>query len=640
METDPARAHHIVKALVAEASRLKKGADPRRDTADRFKTRMSLIYPTDQYGLQRVLGQRDILQVTFLRQALEAARSVCRLRIHGEAPAPPNFGTGFLVAPGVLLTNHHVLDTPEVAHLSLAEFEAELDLNYVERKPRTFNLVPDKLFVTDPALDFTFVAVNAVATDGTPLSEFRSLTLLRETGKALNGEWATIIQHPGGQTKQIVIRENRIIFLPNKADRERIGDSFVDYTSDTERGSSGSPVLNDQFEVLALHHKSVPRYDAQGRLRARDGRLWTPDMGQDELAWVANEGVRISAIFAGLDRMARRSAQAASLLVLLEHGEPKGIFSALAGRRAPVVEDVGEGAELEAAALARRAGKGYKANFLGFNVPLPKAVNGLARHIQPLEPNAKPKGSVKGELIYTHFSVVMHDERHFAIFAAVNIDGSKRDKPEVSGRWRIDPRVSRAAQADNELYRDNVLDKGHLVRKLDPSWGDTQQEIDDGVVDTYHYANAAPQEHSFNDGLWGDVEDYILQMAEAGDHKISVFTGPVFGDDDVPYGQNRRGGPWLIPKRFWKVIVYKKADGTKSATGFLLDQSDEIADLLEGFTPLPRARETARIHQRPVDEIERLTNLDFGSLRTFDPLKDLEATKRTVTIRIPDQIVL
>jgi hypothetical protein len=44
-----------------------------------------------------------------------------------------------------------------------------------------------------------------------------------------------------------------------------------------------------------------------------------------------------------------------------------------------------------------------------------------------------------------------------------------------------------------------------------------------------------------------DVEDYILQMAAAGNHRISVFTGPVFGEHDISYGQTRRGGPWLIP---------------------------------------------------------------------------------------------
>ena len=243
VEADADRARALGRALDAGLIRLKHDPIDLRDIAARLTVRMGLVHPSDQFGLQRIVGVRDILQITFLRQALEAARPVCRLRIRGDTPAPPSFGTGFLVAPGVLLTNHHVLDTPETALLSLAEFDAELDLNYVPREARLFNLLPSKLFVTDAGLDFTFCAVNSVAYDGTPLSEFKFLTLLRESGKGLNGEWATIIQHPEGQTKQIVIRENRIVLLP-EPEKSRIGPAFVHYTSDTERGSSGSPVTS------------------------------------------------------------------------------------------------------------------------------------------------------------------------------------------------------------------------------------------------------------------------------------------------------------------------------------------------------------------------------------------------------------
>ena len=111
-------------------------------------------------------------------------------------------------------------------------------------------------------------------------------------------------------------------------------------------------------------------------------------------------------------------------------------------------------------------------------------------------------------------------------------------------------------------------------------------------------------------------------------------------DDDREFGGERLGGPWQIPSQFWKVICYRKADGTRSATGFLLDQSDEIAGLLEGLTPLPQARKVARVHQKAVSDIEKLTKLDFGALRTFDPLKDLEATKRTRRIVMPANIVV
>jgi hypothetical protein len=62
--------------------------------------------------------------------------------------------------------------------------------------------------------------------------------------------------------------------------------------------------------------------------------------------------------------------------------------------------------------------------------------------------------------------------------------------------------------------------------------------------------------------------------------------------------------------------------------------------LLEGLTPLPQAREVARVHQKGVKNIEQLTKLNFGVLRTFDPLNDLEATKRTRRIVLPANIVV
>ena len=59
----------------------------------------------------------------------------------------------------------------------------------------------------------------------------------------------TIVQHPRGQKKQIALRENQFVCLI---------DPFVHYRADTEAGSSGSPVFNDQWEVVALHHAGVP----------------------------------------------------------------------------------------------------------------------------------------------------------------------------------------------------------------------------------------------------------------------------------------------------------------------------------------------------------------------------------------------
>ena len=77
------------------------------------------------------------------------------------------------------------------------------------------------------------------------------------------------MQHPRGEKKQVALRENRIVDIPER---------FLHYSADTEPGSSGSLVFNDQWEAVALHHASVPAPERR------------------ELGGFVNEGVRISRI--------------------------------------------------------------------------------------------------------------------------------------------------------------------------------------------------------------------------------------------------------------------------------------------------------------------------------------------------------
>jgi endonuclease I len=86
--------------------------------------------------------------------------------------------------------------------------------------------------------------------------------------------------------KQLALRENQVL---------DILENFVHYHTDTAPGSSGSPVFNDQWELVALHHSGVPAMDGD-RYLAIDGSIWTPDMGEHRIKWVANEGGRVSRI--------------------------------------------------------------------------------------------------------------------------------------------------------------------------------------------------------------------------------------------------------------------------------------------------------------------------------------------------------
>jgi endonuclease I/V8-like Glu-specific endopeptidase len=261
------------------------------------------LFGADVLGLERVLGRNDLIDVMFLQRGALAARSVGRISVRG--PRGSGYGTGFLVSPRLLMTNHHVLGDAEEAAASFVEFDFQAGLDGQLLSSKVFAFDPDAFFLSSPAeqLDFTLVAVHPLGTHGEELGAFGFLELIEQDGKVVLGEFVDVIQHPNGEPKQLALRENQIV------DRLEL---FLHYETDTAPGSSGSPVFNDQWELVALHHSGVPKVDAQGRYLSVDGTLWTTDMGEQRLAWVANEGVRISRIIKAV-RAATLTGAAAQL---------------------------------------------------------------------------------------------------------------------------------------------------------------------------------------------------------------------------------------------------------------------------------------------------------------------------------------
>lgn len=279
--------------------------------------------------------------------------------------------------------------------------------------------------------------------------------------------------------------------------------------------------------------------------------------------------------------------------------------------------------------------KGYDADFLGagsHRVPLPV----LHDDLLPLTAvNSLAETEPRYVLPYHHFSVVLNRERRLAFFTAVNIDGtfSVRLKRERD-RWFRDPRVAAEEQTDEQVYRDNPLDRGHLVRRLDPAWGASREEAKICNDDTFHFTNCSPQHEDFNQNqtTWAGLEDYILENADNRDFKISVFTGPVLAEDDQQFAGVQ------LPRQFWKVVVMVKESDALSATAYLLSQEE----LIKGLEFLPEAFSYGayRTYQVPIRRIEELTRLSFGSLPNADPLAGFEATTVAAEIRRFEQLAL
>jgi endonuclease G, mitochondrial len=271
--------------------------------------------------LERIIGEHNELQpVTFLSRGAQVARTVGRVsRQRGGRLVPQ--GTGFLVAPWLLLTNNHVLPDASLAGEWVIEFDCDPgtpDSQYV-----LVATDPDRLFVTDPQLDFTLLALRGLPDGRAPGEEFGWNQLIGRQGKIVTGEPVNVIGHPMGRTKEISVRHNRLTHqLPD----------FLHYETDTEPGNSGSPVYNDTWEVVALHHAGVPDTDADGNVLKADGQPWHRSDGDQAINWVANEGARVSVLLAHLEKQ-KLTTQQRELVATLADPSP---FTAPMGRTVPV----------------------------------------------------------------------------------------------------------------------------------------------------------------------------------------------------------------------------------------------------------------------------------------------------------------
>jgi V8-like Glu-specific endopeptidase len=212
---------------------------------------------------EKIIGQNTLRPIAFLALGLQAAHGVAFIQVgsgmHGWT------GTGFLVAPDLLLTNHHVIGSVQEATEANATFGYELDehgrMALAQRVPVT------ELLATDAEADCTLVRLESRARD-----EQHCLTL--SDNPIGVGDRVNIIQHPAGQPKQVALQNNLV---------EYVDEVVVQYLTSTLPGSSGSPVLNDDWEVVAIHHSG--------------GMLTEP---ATNASYYRNEGICVRALRAAL----------------------------------------------------------------------------------------------------------------------------------------------------------------------------------------------------------------------------------------------------------------------------------------------------------------------------------------------------
>jgi V8-like Glu-specific endopeptidase len=214
---------------------------------------IELIEPMDRVEKEKLtLGHSTLQPISFLQQGLAMARAVALVK------TPEGPGSGFLVNQNYFITNNHVLYDKFIAKDSEIWFNYQGSIN----KEEGINIVkfypdPDAAqgFFTDEKNDWTIVKLKGDAN-----KDFGALPLREITVK--KGDYVNIIQHPGGMEKQIALYHNTVVGVNTK---------LVQYLTDTQPGSSGSPVFNSKWEVVALHREGIEITDkATGLVEVRN----------------------------------------------------------------------------------------------------------------------------------------------------------------------------------------------------------------------------------------------------------------------------------------------------------------------------------------------------------------------------------
>ncbi|HEX5709309.1 MAG TPA: serine protease [Pyrinomonadaceae bacterium] len=175
--------------------------------------------------------------------------------------------TGFLVAPDLLLTNHHCISQPWQLRSAEVRFGWETD-----GQPESVAI--SEIVLPDGALDFSLLRLEREVT-AWPVAKLGAGAVAVRRGQPL-----VAIQHPSASLKLISVKDCKVEREQARGEGTELTDFY--HLCDTGTGSSGAPVLDESDgTVVGLHH--LGDY-------SRDGR------------WGRNRAVRIDLVLDSIRR--------------------------------------------------------------------------------------------------------------------------------------------------------------------------------------------------------------------------------------------------------------------------------------------------------------------------------------------------
>jgi len=269
---------------------------------------------------EAMYDQNNFLSAHFLSEGAEIQKAIAMVTLKvakSGLPSGSGWGSGFLISNSLFMTNNHVILNEAFCDDVNMQFMYQDNYNTEPAiSSEFFETNEDSFFHTNAGLDYTIVRLRRnpyrfripfpyrlgedrvnhsypakheyadteqieelnylsdFITKKQPISEFDPGRILhffgytpgskygfiplRPTVSYPEGLRLNVIQHPQGRKKEVVVQQNELTDVHT---------NVIHYFSDTDYGSSGSPVFNNTWDLMALHHARKPSESANEGMR-------------------------------------------------------------------------------------------------------------------------------------------------------------------------------------------------------------------------------------------------------------------------------------------------------------------------------------------------------------------------------------
>jgi V8-like Glu-specific endopeptidase len=263
--------------LLIDAEELKSQRAAEDTTTNKYN---SLVKTQTGNNLEKVFGDDSFKTYKWYTTGVDRCLAVARI----GRDSSKGFGTGFLLKGMalheslsdelILITNAHVVSDDPVEK-ALKPYEAVIIFEAIDRNQE---FKPSEIIYSSPSNELDVTILRFDKDEHKKLKELTNKINIYPVSKYLPvveeppSQRIYIIGHPFGGTLQLSFQDNILLDHQNPK---------LHYRTPTEGGSSGSPVFNQQWDLIGLHHAGSEEMSC---LNGKPG------------TYNANEGIWIQAI--------------------------------------------------------------------------------------------------------------------------------------------------------------------------------------------------------------------------------------------------------------------------------------------------------------------------------------------------------